>query len=157
MEEVIAGFDQVATFALHQASAWVVENQGDHFWGPTDNGADADPPFRLVEVPLSAGAGAGIIQITTPSFFPEGVTLDADDNFYIGSMDTGAIHRASASATASEPFIEADATNELVSVIGLYAHDATSTLWVCSSDAGNSQQAGDAPAALKSLMSSEGW
>jgi sugar lactone lactonase YvrE len=151
VEEVIKGFDQVATFALHQASAWVVENQGDHFWDAANAGADADPPFRLVEVPLEVGAGAGIIETTAERFFPEGVTLDADDNFYIGSMDTGAIHRASPSASTSEPFIEADATNQLVSVIGLYAHDATGTLWVCSSDAGNSQQAGAAPAALKSF------
>jgi sugar lactone lactonase YvrE len=151
VEEVIEGFDQVATFALHQASAWVVENQGDHFWGPGDNGADADPPFRLVEVPLAAGAGAGIIEIATPSFFPEGVTLDGDDNFYIGSMDTGAIHKAAASDATSAPFISADATNGLVSVLGLYADDATSTLWVCSSDAGNGNLAGDAPAALKAF------
>ena len=149
VEEVIAGFDQVATLALHQASAWVVENQGDHFWGPTDNGRNADPPFRLVEVPLTVGAGAGIIPIDTQRFFPEGVTLDADDNFYIGSMDTGSIHRAAANATESEPFIEASDENGLVSVLGLYATETT--LWACSSDAGNGQRAGAAPAALKSF------
>lgn len=151
VEEVIKGFDQVATFALHQASAWVVENQGDHFWGPTDNGPDADPPFRLVEVPLEVGAGAGIIEIDTASFFPEGVALDADDNFYVGSMDTGAIHRAAAGDAQSEAFITADAENGLVSVLGLYADDANGTLWVCSSDAGNGNLAGDAPAALKAF------
>jgi sugar lactone lactonase YvrE len=139
----------VATFALHQASAWVVENQGDHFWNAAMAGADADPPFRLVEVPLTVGAGAGIIETTTASFFPEGVTLDADDNFYIGSMDTGAIHKAAADGTSSAPFITADADNGLVSVIGLYA--TADTLWVCSSDAGNGDLAGDAPAALKSF------
>jgi sugar lactone lactonase YvrE len=156
VEEVIKGFDQVATFALYQASAWVVENQGDHFWGPADNGPDADPPFRLVEVPLAVGAGGGVISINTESFFPEGVTLDAHDNFYIGSMDTGAIHRAKASAKTSSPFIAADATNKLVSVLGLYAHDASNTLWVCSSDAGNGELAGSAPAALKAFNLSTG-
>ena len=149
VEEVIKGFDQVATFALHQASAWVVENQADHFWDAANAGPDADPPFRLVEVPLDVGAGAGIITTSTASFFPEGVTLDANDNFYIGSMDTGAIHKAAADGTASAAFITADATNNLVSVIGLYA--TTDTLWVCSSDAGNGELAGDAPAALKSF------
>jgi sugar lactone lactonase YvrE len=149
VEEVIKGFDQVATLALYQASAWVVENQGDHFWGATDNGPDADPPFRVVEVPLAIGAGAGIIETNVEGFFPEGVTLDADDNFYIGSMNTGAIHRAAADATASTAFIEADATNGLVSVLGLYA--TADTLWVCNSDAGNGELAGDAPAALKSF------
>jgi sugar lactone lactonase YvrE len=151
VEEVIKGFDQVATFALHQASAWVVENQGDHFWGPDMNGPDANPPFRLVEVPLEVGAGAGIIETRVPDFFPEGVTLDADDTFYMGSMNTGAIHKAAVGAVQSSKFIEPDATNDLVSVLGLYAHDASNTLWVCSSDAGNGLLAGRAPAALKSF------
>jgi sugar lactone lactonase YvrE len=151
VEEVIKGFNQVATFSLFQSSAWVVENQGDHFWGPADNGPDADPPFRIVEVPLSVGAGAGIIQINTPRFFPEGVTLDADDNFYVGSMETGAIQRAAAKATETQSFIEPDKTNGLVSVLGLYAHDATGTLWVCSSDAGNAELSGKYPAALKAF------
>ena len=38
-----------------------------------------------------------------------------------------------------------------MSVLGLYAHDASSTLWVCSSDAGNGALAGNAPAALKAF------
>ena len=33
--QVQGGLDGYATLALHQASAWVVENQGDHFWNPT--------------------------------------------------------------------------------------------------------------------------
>jgi len=147
--EVIKGFDQVATFALHQSSAWVVENQADHFWGADANGPDADPPFRLVEVPLEVGAGAGIIETTTANFFPEGVTLDDDDNFYVGSMNLGKIHRAAADGTATEDFIEPDEENGLVSVLGLHA--AGSTLWVCSADAGNGELTGEAPAALKSF------
>ncbi len=151
VEEVIKGFDQVATLALCQSSAWVVENQGDHFWGAADNGPNADPPFRLVEVPLGVGAGAGIIEVSSQDFFPEGVALDAQDNFYIGSMNTGAIHKAAANATDTLPYIEPTDENGLVSVLGLYAHDATSTLWVCSSDAGNGNLAGNAPAALKAF------
>jgi sugar lactone lactonase YvrE len=46
------GLDMVATFAFFAGSAWVVENQGDHFWDPEHAGPDADPPFRIVEVPL---------------------------------------------------------------------------------------------------------
>lgn len=87
--------------------------------------------------------------VTEPRFFSKGVTLDADDNFYIGSMDTGMIHRAAADATESEPFIEPNDENGLVSVLGMYA--VGTTLWVCSSDAGNGQRAGEAPAALKSF------
>ena len=47
-----AGLDGVATFAFYQGSAWVVENQADHFWDPANAGPDANPPFRIVEVPL---------------------------------------------------------------------------------------------------------
>jgi sugar lactone lactonase YvrE len=50
---VSEGLDQVATFAFYQGSAWVVENQADHFWDPANAGPDATPPFRLVEVPLN--------------------------------------------------------------------------------------------------------
>jgi sugar lactone lactonase YvrE len=149
VEEVISGFDQVATLALREASAWVVENQGDHFWGPTNNGADADPPFRLVEVPLDVGGGEGIIETTTQGFFSEGVTVDSDGNFYVGSMNLGSIQRVAGNGTTTSSFIEADSDNDLVSVIGLYADSANDRLYVCSSDAGNSQQAGDAQAAIK--------
>ncbi len=46
------GLDNVATFAHYQGSAWVVENQADHFWDAANAGPDASPPFRIVEVPL---------------------------------------------------------------------------------------------------------
>jgi sugar lactone lactonase YvrE len=149
--QVASGLNGYATLALYQASAWVVENQGDHFWNPTEKGKDAKPPFRLVEVPLSVGAGAGIITIDKARFFPEGVTVDASGTFYVGSMDQGLIYKAAATAKTAAPFIMPDDTNKLVSVIGLYAHSPSSTLWVCSSDAGNSQRKGTAPVALKSF------
>ena len=46
------GLDDVSTFAYYQGSAWIVENQGRHFWDPANTGRDADPPFRVVEIPL---------------------------------------------------------------------------------------------------------
>ena len=156
VEEVIKGFDQVAALALREGSAWVVENQGDHFWGPKDNGPDADPPFRLVEVPLDVGGGGGSIHTKTAAFFPEGVTVDADGNFYLGSMNLGVIHRAAAKASATSAFIQPSAENGLVSVLGLFADDTNGILYVCSSDAGNSKQAGDAQAAIKSFDLADG-
>jgi sugar lactone lactonase YvrE len=148
---VASGLSGYATLALHQASAWVVENQGDHFWDPVKSGKDARPPFRLVEIPLNVGAGAGTITIDKERFFPEGTTVDSSGTFYVGSMDQGLIYKAGAASKTAVPFITPDATNKLVSVLGLYAHDASSTLWVCSSDAGNSQRKGTAPVALKSF------
>jgi hypothetical protein len=47
------GLDGIATFALLNGSAWIVENQGDHYWGATGpQGPTAETPFRLIEVPL---------------------------------------------------------------------------------------------------------
>jgi sugar lactone lactonase YvrE len=50
---VSEGLDGVTTFAFYRGSAWVVEGQSDHFWDPDNAGPDADPPFRIVEVPLA--------------------------------------------------------------------------------------------------------
>jgi sugar lactone lactonase YvrE len=47
-----ASLDGVSTFAIYDGSAWVVESQSDHFWAPDTAGPDADPPFRIVEVPM---------------------------------------------------------------------------------------------------------
>ena len=52
VRRIPAGLDGVTTFAFYQGSAWVVEGQSDHFWDPTNAGPNADPPFRIVEVPL---------------------------------------------------------------------------------------------------------
>ena len=144
------GLDGVATFALYQGSAWLVENQGDHFWGPDTAGPDATPPFRLVEVPLNITGGGGVINMTPARFFPEGTTVDKNGNFYMGSMYEGSIYKAAAGAKEAEPFIEAG-ENGLVSVLGLYADDATNTLWACSSDAGNGKLTGSAPVAVKAF------
>lgn len=50
---ICEGLDDVSTFAYYQGSAWVVENQGRHFWDPANTGPDAQPPFYVVEVPLN--------------------------------------------------------------------------------------------------------
>jgi sugar lactone lactonase YvrE len=129
---VFQGLDGIATLALHQASAWIVENQGDHFWDPANAGPDADPPFRLVEVPLDVGAGARTVETTTAQFFSEGTTADTAGNLYVGSMQLGSIHKATAASPTTTEFIAPHA-NGLVSVIGMYAHTASTKLWVCSS------------------------
>ena len=131
--EVFQGLDGIATLALHQASAWIVENQGDHFWDPTNAGPNADPPFRLVEVPLTVGAGARIVETTTPQFFSEGTTVDTAGNLYVGSMQLGSIHKGTAASPTTSQFI-APAAQDLVSPIGMYAHTTSNRLWVCSSN-----------------------
>ncbi len=53
VRRIPAGLDGVTTFTFYQGSAWVVEGQSDHFWDPAGAGPHADPPFRIVEVPLN--------------------------------------------------------------------------------------------------------
>jgi hypothetical protein len=50
VRRISTGLDGVATFAMVDGSAWLVENQGDHFWG--GDGMETKP-FRLVEIPLN--------------------------------------------------------------------------------------------------------
>lgn len=52
VRRISANLDGVTTFAYYQGSAWLVEGQSDHFWDPEHAGPDADPPFRIVEIPL---------------------------------------------------------------------------------------------------------
>jgi sugar lactone lactonase YvrE len=52
VRRIPAGLDGVTTFAFYRGSAWVVEGQSDHFWDPANAGPNADPPFRIVKVPL---------------------------------------------------------------------------------------------------------
>lgn len=49
---VSEGLDGVSTFAYWEGSAWLLENQGQHFWDPDNTGRDAVLPFRIVEIPL---------------------------------------------------------------------------------------------------------
>jgi sugar lactone lactonase YvrE len=66
-------------------------------------------------------------------------------------MALGLIYRVAAGTTTPMPFITPNTTNDLVSVLGLYADSTANRLWVCSSDAGNAQGSGSAPVALKSF------
>ncbi len=88
--------------------------------------------------------------MTPARFFPEGVAVDRNGNFYVGSMDLGVIYKGTADNPTAAPFITAG-SNGLVSVLGLYADDPTNTLWVCSSDAGNGALKGTAPVAIKAF------
>ncbi|HYJ08990.1 MAG TPA: SMP-30/gluconolactonase/LRE family protein, partial [Polyangiaceae bacterium] len=50
VRRISTGLDGIATFAMVSGNAWLVENQGDHFWG--GDGKETKP-FRLVEIPLN--------------------------------------------------------------------------------------------------------
>ena len=62
--------------------------------------------------------------------FPESLTSTADGTLIIGSMEHGTIYRAKPGATKATPWIPAG-PNGLDRVLGVFAHDASNTLWVC--------------------------
>jgi hypothetical protein len=68
-----------------------------------------------------------VITISGEHFFPEGITVDANGAFYIGSMEHGSIARVHPGMRQAEPFIPSGA-NGLVSVLGVLADDARGLL-----------------------------
>ena len=95
-------------------------------------------------------AKTGTMIIPGERFFPEGITAASDGTFFVGSLKEGCIMRAQAGAAHMEPFIE-PGSNGLVSVLGLWADETRSTLWACSSDAGNGRLTGRAPVGIKAF------
>jgi sugar lactone lactonase YvrE len=114
-------------------------------------GLTACAEVSVATKPAAHEREARTLHIEQARFFPEGVAVDKAGNFYIGSMELGAIHRVAAGTQQAQPFIEPNQENQLVSALGLLADDATSTLYVCSSDAGNAARSGSAPAAIKAF------
>jgi sugar lactone lactonase YvrE len=62
--------------------------------------------------------------------FPESLTSTADGTIILGSLDHGTIYRAPKGSTKATPWIAAG-PNGLERVLGVFAHDASNTLWVC--------------------------
>src|SRR4051812_11322180 len=112
------------------------------FWGACGNDSGGGGAVK--------DFGGRVVKMEPARFFPEGTTVDRKGNFYLGSMDMGVIYKATADGKTATPFIGAD-DGGLVSVLGLYADDASGTLWVCNSDADNSQRKGMAPPSLKAF------
>jgi sugar lactone lactonase YvrE len=62
--------------------------------------------------------------------FPESLTSTADGTIILGSLDHGTIYRAPKGSTKATPWIAAG-PNGLGRVLGVFAHDASNILWVC--------------------------
>lgn len=140
----------------HNNSAWMVIafvclGCGENNSAARESDAVEAQPGQQDHDPDAHQVAARVVSITPERFFPEGVAVDRSGRFYIGSMELGAIYRATANASQAEPFIAPDNDNGLVSVLGLFVDDATDTLYVCSSDAGNAARFGSAPAAIKAF------
>jgi hypothetical protein len=64
---------------------------------------------------------------------PESLTSSSDGSVYIGSVGKGQIYKVAPGTTQAQPFI-APATGGIKQVFGVFADDATGTLWVCSNE-----------------------
>jgi hypothetical protein len=65
--------------------------------------------------------------------FPESLTSTADGTIYIGSFLHGTVYRAEPGAAKATPWILAGPT-DLKRGVGVFAHEPSNTLWVCSAD-----------------------
>ena len=83
----------------------------------------------LVAPSLGFGQQAQII-IDDKRSFPESLTSTADGTIIIGSLDHGTIYRAPRGSAKATPWI-APGPNGLGRLLGVFAHDASNTLWVC--------------------------
>ncbi len=81
----------------------------------------------------SAASAQERIHVPGRILLPESITSAADGSVYIGSISEGSVYRAAPGAAEAEPFIASHADG-LLGVFGVFAHDASSTLYVCSSN-----------------------
>jgi streptogramin lyase len=65
--------------------------------------------------------------------FPESLTSTADGTIYLGSFVHGTVYRALPGEAKATPWILAGPT-DLKRGVGVFAHEPSSTLWVCTAD-----------------------
>jgi hypothetical protein len=82
---------------------------------------------------LPAFAQQTQIMIDDTRAFPESLTSTADGTIYIGSFVRGTVYRAMPGAAKATPWIPAGPT-DLTRGVGVFAHEPSDTLWVCSAD-----------------------
>lgn len=95
----------------------------------------AAPCIAAALAALAAAAPAhaqrGDIRIADTEVFPESVTSTADGTIYAGSIK-GNVYRAAPGDTAALPWITTDESNGILTILGVFADEASGTLWLCS-------------------------
>jgi sugar lactone lactonase YvrE len=89
--------------------------------------------FAAMALGLSgAGQAAGKdVTIDDSKVFTESISADAAGNLYAGSTK-GIVFRATPGSDKAVAWIKPDETNKIKQLLGVLAHDASNTLWVCS-------------------------
>jgi DNA-binding beta-propeller fold protein YncE len=127
------------TVAVRAGVAWVTESQFDQY-PPLNMNVGTPGAFRLIGLPL---AGGDPQYISLPDgFFPEGITVDANEYLYVGSARNGVILTVPVNSTQVAGFLPAGVLAN--AALGMTPSLDGSRLWVCDSDptTGGSQIAG---------------
>src|SRR5258708_5490256 len=100
-------------------------------------------------------AQAGPLSIALPAerAFPESITSARDGSLFVGRLGEGGIVRADPRTGAAAVFVAPGAAGSR-SITGVFADDASGTLWACSNDLsalGGSSEGSDRCAALKAF------
>jgi hypothetical protein len=85
--------------------------------------------LALAAAPVSAQAPN--IRIGDTDVFPESVTSASDGTVYAGSLK-GNVYRAAPGETVALPWITADESNGILTILGVLADERSDTLWLCS-------------------------
>jgi streptogramin lyase len=81
----------------------------------------------------SAFAQPSQVIIDDERAFPESLTSTADGTIYLGSFVHGTVYRAMPGAAKATAWIPAG-PGDLTRGVGVFAHEASNTLWVCTAD-----------------------
>ncbi len=94
---------------------------------------DAPPAAAPTESSATSAAAAPLpdIRVNDTEVYPESVTSSADGTVYVGSL-RGNVYRALPGESVADAWIRADDDNGILTVFGVLADDASSTLWLCS-------------------------
>jgi len=93
------------------------------------------------------------IPVLGKTAFPESITSTSDGVLFVGRMGDGGIVRVKPRTAESTVFVQSGASGSR-SILGVFADEATSTLWACSNDLsalGGSAAGSDTWSALKSF------
>lgn len=91
--------------------------------------------FTIFALLLSASVTAAPklpdIQIMDTGVFPESISSSSDGTVYAGSTK-GIVYRAAPGSAQALPWIQPNAENGILSLLGVLADDKHNTLWLCS-------------------------
>jgi streptogramin lyase len=92
-----------------------------------------DGPSALYATVEAAAQKVESIPILGTKAFPESITSTTDGTLYVGRVGDGGIVRIKPRTAESTIFIQPGASGSR-SILGVFADEASSTLWACSND-----------------------